>query len=220
MATEKEMQEFYASSQAYLNQLKKHSLKEYSKYLKKIIENIKPKKKILDIGSGTGQISNFLQSKSFKVTGIDISPLFIKESKNQARKNNLETRFLVMNSCKLKFPNESFDAVISAETLEHILHPERMLKEIFRVLKKSGILVLRFPNKQSPLVNFAIRLNKKTRFEIVKPNLSSQVKGDDQDLCHRAATSDVLIFLKRSGFKILHSKPIFWPSALIVAKKT
>ncbi|MCX6748469.1 MAG: methyltransferase domain-containing protein [Candidatus Pacearchaeota archaeon] len=124
-----------------------------------------------------------------------------------------------MDSCKLKFPSSSLDAVISAETLEHVLEPEKVLKEISRVLKKSGILVLRFPNKQSKFKNLLTRLIGRPRFEIIEPNLSNHVKGNDEDLCYKASTSDVIIFLRKQNFKIIYTKPFFWPSALIVARK-
>lgn len=209
----KDMKDFYSSSNLYLEQLKKHHLSMYAKYIAKIFKYAK-KGRILDIGCGTGQIANFLSEKGYQATGIDISPLFIKE----AKKSN-KSKFLVMDLEKLKFSDNSFDAIISSETLEHVLEPEAALKEAIRVLKHSGILILRFPNRQSKLINLMTLLTKKPRFEIVQPNLSKEVYGDDEDLCHNASTSDVLVFLKKNNFKILYSKPFFWPSALIVARK-
>ncbi|MCX6748470.1 MAG: class I SAM-dependent methyltransferase [Candidatus Pacearchaeota archaeon] len=90
---QEQMKDFYSSSNLYLNQLKSHNIRVYSKYLDKILTSIKPKSKILDIGSGAGQVANFLQSKDFNVTGVDISPLFIREAKFQASKSKLKTKF-------------------------------------------------------------------------------------------------------------------------------
>lgn len=210
----KDMKEFYSSSQEYMNQLKRHNLSVYGKYLGRILRNVRPGSKILDVGCGVGQVSNFLAGRGFDVTGIDISSLFVKEAKKLGK-----AKFRTMDSTILSFKDESFDAVISAETLEHITNPEKALSEMTRVLKKGGKLILRFPNKQSKMRNFITILTKRPRFEIVKPKLDKSVYGDDEDLCYLASTSDVIVFLKGRGFRILYTKPFFWKSALIVARK-
>jgi len=151
----KDMEQFYSSSHNYLNQLKSHSIKGYQKYLDKILALVAKKSKILDIGCGTGQVANFLAEKDYEVIGIDLSSIFVKEAKKG------KAKFKVMDSTSLKFKDNSFDAVISAETLEHIPNPEKALLEMTRVLKKDGLIFLRFPNKQSTLNNFSTLLLKK-----------------------------------------------------------
>ncbi|OIO42265.1 hypothetical protein CO081_01230 [Candidatus Pacearchaeota archaeon CG_4_9_14_0_8_um_filter_35_24] len=209
----KDMKEFYSSSKPYLNQLKRHNLSVYGKYLDKIRRHISPGSKILDIGSGAGQVANFLADKGYDVTGIDISPLFIKESKKG------KAQFKVMDSTSLKFKDNEFDAVISAETIEHVLEPWKMLDEAARVIKQKGILILRYPNNQNKLKQFKTRLSKKPLFEITLPNLSKDIFGEDEDLCHKASTADISLYLKKKGFKILESKPFFWRAGQIVARK-
>ncbi len=208
------MKDFYSSSKLYMNKLKTHGIEVYAKYLQKILEFVPAKARVLDIGCGVGQVSNFLQKKGYKVTGIDFSPLFIKESKKAGKAD-----FKIMDSTNLKFPDCSFDAVISAETLEHIPNPKKALEEMSRVLRQSGLMILRFPNKLSVLDSLAVFLSKKPKFKITNPNLGKNVGGDDEDLCYIASTADIGVFLKNNGFKILYSKPLFWPSALIVARK-
>lgn len=211
---EKEMKRFYSSSRAYLEQLKSHDISAYGKYLGRVFGHVKKGAMVLDVGCGTGQVANFLQEKGYKVVGIDISPLFIKQAKKSGKAN-----FRVMDSNKIEFKDNYFDAVISAETIEHITQPERALSEMARVLKRNGILIIRFPNKLSILKNLLVRVSRKPKFKIVKPNLAPGVKGDDEDLCYLASTSDLVVFLKKKGFKILYTKPFFWPSGLVVARK-
>jgi len=209
----KDMEQFYSSSHNYLNQLKSHSIKGYQKYLDKILALVAKKSKILDIGCGTGQVANFLAEKDYEVIGIDLSSIFVKEAKKG------KAKFKVMDSTSLKFKDNSFDAVISAETLEHIPNPEKALLEMTRVLKKDGLIFLRFPNKQSTLNNFSTLLLKKPLFQLKNPNLSQGVWGEDEDLCYLASTADVLVFLKNQGFKILYTKPFFWRAGFVIAKK-
>jgi 2-polyprenyl-3-methyl-5-hydroxy-6-metoxy-1,4-benzoquinol methylase len=211
---EKDMKRFYSFSKPYMHQLKTHSLYEYSKYLAKILRFVRKGGRILDIGCGTGQVANYLAKRGYDVTGIDLSPLFVKEAANSG-----DAKFKVMDSTSLKFKDSTFDAVISAETLEHIPNPAKALSEMTRVLKPRGLIVLRFPNKQSKFKNFVTILTKKPLFKIISPNLAKEVFGEDEDLCYIASTSDVVVFLKRKGFRILYTKPFFWPSALIIARK-
>lgn len=208
------MNKFYASSKPYMEQLKKHNLSDYEIYLNKITLNLPEKSSILDVGCGVGQVATFLQERGYISTGVDVSPLFIREAKKEGK-----ATFLVMDSTNLKFKDSSFDSVISAESLEHMPNPAKVLEEMDRVLRPEGLIFLRFPNRQSNLNNFVTLLTKKPYFQITRPNLEKDVFGEDEDLCYVASTSDVLVFLKKRGYKVLYSKPFFWPSALIIARK-
>ncbi|PIN90886.1 hypothetical protein COU60_00900 [Candidatus Pacearchaeota archaeon CG10_big_fil_rev_8_21_14_0_10_34_76] len=210
----KSMKEFYSSSKPYLAQLKKHDISVYSKYLNKILQMAPKGAKILDLGSGAGQVANFLSTKGYVVTGVDISPLFVREA-NKAKK----AKFRVMDVTHLDFPKNSFDVVISAETIEHVLEPRKMLFEINKVLRPRGLLFLRYPNRQNKLKQLLTLITKKTRFEITRPNLSKNVFGNDEDLCHKVSTADILVVLRNNHYKILETKPFFWRAGLIIARK-
>lgn len=210
----KNMKEFYSKSKPYLEQLKKHDLNVFRKYIEKILQYCRKESKIVDVGCGIGQVANFLASKGYNVTGIDISPLFIKE----ARKSGKAT-FLVMSATELDFEDNSFDCAISAETIEHVVYPDKMLSEMSRVVKPGGLVILRFPNTQDKIKQIKTMITGRTLFEIKKPNLAENVYGEDEDLCHLASTADILTFLKRKNFKILWTKPFFWRAGLIVARK-
>ena len=56
---------------------------------------------------------------------------------------------------KLPFENESFDIVTMLAVLEHLSYPEDILKEINRILRKDGRLVLTVPSKiAKPILEF------------------------------------------------------------------
>jgi|SRR3989344_2999245 len=209
-----DMKEFYSRSKPYLEQLKKHDLSVFGKYIKKIIRYVPAKSKVLDVGCGVGQVSNFLAGRGYNVIGTDISQLLIEEAKKNGKAN-----FRVMDALNLEFEDKRFDCVISAETIEHIPDPEKMLSEIHRVLKNGGILVLRFPNRQNKVKQLSTLIKKRPRFEIVNPNLGADVYGEDEDLCYLASTADIIVYLRERGFKILETKPWFWRAGLIIAKK-
>jgi|SRR3989344_1827537 len=94
-------------------------------------------KKVLNAGCGDGiellQIKKFLKGKS--VYGLDIDPVQIKA----ARKNIPSMKFILGDIYKLQFKDSEFDLVLSIEVLEHLVRPEKALKELSRVSAKHAI---------------------------------------------------------------------------------
>ena len=102
----------------------------------------------VDYGCGTG-ISTIEMSKYAKfVYGIEVDDLVVaKDYKNNEKYKNI--KFISNPSMDLPFENETIDFFYSTGVFEH-LHPEdglKHLKEVFRVLKSGGALVLCTPNK-------------------------------------------------------------------------
>lgn len=112
-------------------------------------------KKILDVGCGRGELVFWLAKNGAKESiGIDYSTNAIyfanKAKKRYSKKIQDGVGFEIMDAKNLKFADRYFDGVLFVETLEH-LYPEEqelVLKEIFRVLKHNGfVLVHTAPNK-------------------------------------------------------------------------
>lgn len=94
---------------------------------------------LLDIGTGNGEISYFLNTE-FVVTSVDIED-------QRCSKNGYS--FLVANET-LPFADNSFDIVVSNHVIEHVADQSLHLSEIARVLKTSGIVYLATPNRLWP----------------------------------------------------------------------
>jgi ubiquinone/menaquinone biosynthesis C-methylase UbiE len=92
------------------------------------------KEKILEAGCSTG---NFLLLNPKKIQGID----FDKESIEICKQKGLNAKVMDV-TLKLKFKNESFNAIFCSYLIEHIQNPLFMLKEFKRILKRNGKLVL------------------------------------------------------------------------------
>ncbi len=105
------------------------------------LSSILSRGKVLDISCGIGYgsqiISEFLEVES--CIGVDIS----KEDVDYANLNfkSDKTEFVTGDICKLDFPDNSFDTIVSLETLEHIADPKTALKELSRVLKSNGLFI-------------------------------------------------------------------------------
>lgn len=104
---------------------------------------------VLDIGSSTGIIDNFLASYFRSVKGIDIDQKAVDYAKKQFSKNNLD--FEYGNTMNLTFKPESFDVVICTQIYEHVPNSQKLFTEIYKVLKKGGVCYLAAMNKLWPI---------------------------------------------------------------------
>lgn len=102
-------------------------------------------KTVLDVGCGKGRFSRITAEKGAIVTGVDIS----KKLLGTARRKIKNVNFVRDSATNLSFSNESFDYVFSVEVLEHVPHTQTTIKEMVRVLKKNGKIIIIDKNKLS-----------------------------------------------------------------------
>jgi len=106
---------------------------------------------ILDVGCGTGNYCLAL-ADNYKVCGIDLSPEMLKRAESKAKKKNIRASFQVSNlSERLPYEDDIFDAVISVNTLYSLPDPDFALRQIRRVLKNNGKLILCNPMYPPPM---------------------------------------------------------------------
>ncbi|CAH1223472.1 glycosyltransferase [Paenibacillus sp. JJ-223] len=112
--------------------------------LNRLVEN----KVVLDAACGEGYGSFLLSNSASKVTGIDIDPQTIGHARKKYVKENLD--YFVTSIEHMPFPDQSFDIVVSFETLEHVDEKMQLafLKEVQRLLKENGTLIISTPNKK------------------------------------------------------------------------
>ncbi|WP_448602308.1 methyltransferase domain-containing protein [Thermoleptolyngbya sp.] len=97
---------------------------------------------LLDVGCGIGGSSRILaQDYGFNVTGITISPQQVKRAQ-ELTPPGVSAKFLVDDAMALSFPDASFDVVWSVEAGPHMPDKAIFAKELMRVLKPGGVLVV------------------------------------------------------------------------------
>jgi methionine biosynthesis protein MetW len=96
---------------------------------------------VLDLASGEGAVAEFIQELGCQVTAFDISA----EALKKASQRNINTVQGDVEK-KLPFKSEQFDTVFWGDNVEHLFSPEKTLKEIYRILKKGGKLIISCPN--------------------------------------------------------------------------
>ena len=102
----------------------------------------KPGERILDLGCGTGHLTDKIAGTGATVVGVDRSPEMIQ----QAREVYPAIRFEVMDARELAF-DEPFDAVFSNATLHWIKEPDRAITGIAKILRPGGRFVAEFGGK-------------------------------------------------------------------------
>jgi ubiquinone/menaquinone biosynthesis C-methylase UbiE len=95
---------------------------------------------VLDLGTGTGVLLQFLLQKRFEVIGIDFSKDMIKKAKDKIGK--MQGALVLGDIENLPFQRETFDIVTAMTTLEFVKDVKRLLQEIRRVLKSGGQFIL------------------------------------------------------------------------------
>jgi SAM-dependent methyltransferase len=100
---------------------------------------------VLDAGCGCGYGTNLLAQSASKVIGIDVSKDAVNYCNSNYRKSNVD--FLEMDCLNLKFPDQTFDVVVSFELIEHIHDHVSFVGGISRILKNNGIFIVSTPNK-------------------------------------------------------------------------
>ena len=98
---------------------------------------------LLEIATGTGIISFELCKQVSQIVATDLSPEMIKTAKEKAAKQSVTNiDFRIEDACHLSFSDNSFDTVIASNVLHLLVHPDKALKEMKRVLKKDGQVIL------------------------------------------------------------------------------
>jgi len=119
---------------------------------RKVIEGLELKKgeRVLDVGCGNGYYLSLLNrlGLDLDLVGIDIDkPALIDAAKFVGDK---KVKLILVDGSKIPVPSNSFDKVVMSEVIEHVKDEEAVLKEVYRVLKKGGLLTLTTCNLDYP----------------------------------------------------------------------
>jgi len=166
--------------------------------------------RVLDSGCGDGAVTAEI-AKRLEVTGIDVSEKNLKV----AKKAGLRT---VMHDLakKLPFKAEEFDTAISNQVLEHVYDTDFYLGEIYRVLKKGGVLLITTPNAVSLTDRFRVMFGKLPITCEVSLRYKMGTKEPPNGHIRPYTFPELEYQLRRIGFKIAEERttnfpfPVYW----------
>jgi MPBQ/MSBQ methyltransferase len=106
------------------------------------LDKLPPGTTVLDVGCGIGGSSRILaRDYGFAVTGITISPQQVERAQ-ELTPEGINAKFVVDDAMAISFPDASFDVVWSIEAGPHMPDKAVFAKELMRVLKPGGIMVM------------------------------------------------------------------------------
>lgn len=122
------------------------SKEEYLLYLRHLFAYEFAKDKIsensfaLEVGCGEGYGTSLLSQKVVKIIGLDVDINTIAHASKKYGSDNCV--FKMYDGVKIPYEENTFDAVISFQVIEHIQDDINYVSEIYRVLKRNGIFIL------------------------------------------------------------------------------
>jgi len=119
---------------------------------------------ILDFGCGNGEIIGEMKKINLtaQFTGLDVSHTALQEAK---KKNSQDSFFQISDGGEFPIPDNSINFVFSSEVIEHVYDTENAVKEISRVLRPGGVVLMTTPfhgflkNLSITLLNFDKHFN-------------------------------------------------------------
>lgn len=123
----------------------KHIFRE-KKMLSFLLKRLK-KGCVLDAGCGKGDFSFRLLEKGFSVVGVDITDENLGFLKNRLQNSKFDGRMKLVKSEleRVRFPKDSFDAIVCGEVLEHVKDDDKTLKNFNKFLKRGGHCIITTP---------------------------------------------------------------------------
>lgn len=97
---------------------------------------------LLDVGCGTGWFAARATARQAHVTALDVSVRLLEKTRQKC-----PAALVAGDACRLPFPDAAFDFVMSSECIEHTHDPLQAVREMCRVVKPGGTVVLTVPNR-------------------------------------------------------------------------
>lgn len=115
--------------------------------------------KILDIGCGNGNLFTYLPDGKYELFGVDFSENMISEAKRNCKQ---KATFSLADAEKLPFDSDEFDIIVCNASFHHYIHPNAVLKEMHRVLKYGGKVLIGDPYFSTvvrPIMNVLVKFS-------------------------------------------------------------
>ena len=144
--------------------------------------------KVLDCGAGKGSFARKLIKKNAKVYACDIDSRIFK-LKIPFKRSDFNN--------KVPFNTSFFDKIVSIEVIEHLENPAIFIKELNRVLRKNGQLVLTTPNIQN--AKSKLQFLFKSEFHWFQEN-EFGIQGSQH--IHPLYWREIIFLLEKYGFKV------------------
>lgn len=108
---------------------------------------------VLDVGCGPGGFLRALAPHCRRITGVDLTRSFVEECRAMIDRERITNAGVLQASAMaLPYADASFDRVLMVDTIHHLYDVVAGLREVYRVLRPGGTLIVFEPNKGNPLL--------------------------------------------------------------------
>jgi SAM-dependent methyltransferase len=104
--------------------------------------------RVCDLGCGNGHLAGRLGRAGLTVVGVDSDPTYIDIAQRHHANANVTFRADVIDDglpSRLGVMHQPFDLVVSSEVIEHLYHPQALLRSAFALLRPGGIVLISTP---------------------------------------------------------------------------
>lgn len=108
-----------------------------------------PPARLLDFGCGTGHIAKAFADRGYTAHGCDMSSAMLAEGQRLFG-GPVELSLLPLDWSQLPYKDAFFDVAVASSVLEYVEDPDFVLRELARVIKPGGLLMLTVPNMRHP----------------------------------------------------------------------
>jgi SAM-dependent methyltransferase len=130
---------YYRQNQAYTQTLVDRETHLFDKYAD-ALKTGESGARVLDVGCGAGQVVEKLARAGYDAWGVDVSETNVRQARDRSPNCRL------YDGSTLPFPADHFAAAGALNVLEHVDHPEAFIRELVRVVRPGGTVVLSSPN--------------------------------------------------------------------------
>jgi 2-polyprenyl-3-methyl-5-hydroxy-6-metoxy-1,4-benzoquinol methylase len=157
---------------------------------------------LVDVGCGAGQLWPFLRRQFARYVGVDV--VRYEDFPAEAEFSQID-----LDRGKVALPDESAEVVVAVETIEHLENPRAFMRELVRLVKAGGWVVVTTPNQLSLLS--LITLTFKQRFSAFQDvhypaHLTALLEVDLRRIADECGLRDVAIIYSQEGRVALTSR--------------
>lgn len=218
------LEEFYASRADY------HQMTNASKgvgrhpQVELLLQRIKPTDRVAEFGCGGGEVLQRAGQRAKQAIGFDIGSIAL--GKARARPGN--HRVIQSDVANVPLPSNYADIAYSFEVLEHVWDPASVLREMVRVVRPGGTIIVTTPNGFSMDMHLRLRLGVRIvnligaaasgiiatlrglPYENIPPNLDASPCYSDCDMITRVHPRLLRPFAEREGCKVERLETYFF----------
>ena len=129
---------------AYDKLTREHRMDEIKKQANDVAKYLKNGDSVLEVAPGAGYLAiEIAKLGNYKITGLDISDILIEICKQNALKANVKNiNFQQGNVSDMPFPDNKFNFIVCVLSFKNFKEPVQALKEMYRVLKPGGMVLI------------------------------------------------------------------------------